>query len=112
MRTALPHTTQLCSISEPSSQGELHQALPARQENSTGCSGNTSPQGIWWCTWKAMLHTSKTTRNFLSLYPCKSTSNVERSTSVIAPYPGLTPAFVACSTNVGEGLVKLSHMQW
>ena len=32
MRTALPHTRQFCSISEPSSQGELHQALPARQE--------------------------------------------------------------------------------
>jgi len=24
----------------------------------------------------------------------------------------LAPAFVACSTNVGEGLVKLSHVQW
>jgi len=31
----------------------------------------------------------------------------------VASYPGLlTPAFVACSTNVGEGLVKLSHVQW
>ena len=31
----------------------------------------------------------------------------------IASYPGLlTPAFVACSTNAGEGLVKLSHVQW
>jgi len=30
----------------------------------------------------------------------------------VASYPGLlTPAFVACSTNVGEGLVKLSHVQ-
>jgi len=29
----------------------------------------------------------------------------------IAPYPGLlTPAFVTCSTNAGEGLVKLSHV--
>ena len=29
----------------------------------------------------------------------------------IASYPGLPPpAFVACSTNTGEGLVKLSHM--
>jgi len=28
-------------------------------------------------------------------------------------YPGLlAPAFVACSTNAGEGLVKLSHMVW
>ena len=28
----------------------------------------------------------------------------------VASYPGLlTPAFVACSTNAGEGLVKLSH---
>jgi len=28
-------------------------------------------------------------------------------------YPGLlTPAFVARSTNTGEGLVKLSHVQW
>ena len=27
-------------------------------------------------------------------------------------YPGLlTPSFVACSTNVGEGMVKLSHVQ-
>ena len=31
----------------------------------------------------------------------------------IALYPGLlAPAFVACSTNVGEGLVKLSHVVW
>jgi len=31
----------------------------------------------------------------------------------IASYPGLlTPAFVACSTNTEEGLVKLSHMVW
>jgi len=28
-------------------------------------------------------------------------------------YPGLLiPAFVTCSTNTGEGLVKLSHVQW
>ena len=32
---------------------------------------------------------------------------------VVASYPDLlAPAFVACSTNVGEGLVKLSHMVW
>ena len=31
--------------------------------------------------------------------------------TLVALYPGLlTPAFVACSTNVGEGLVKLSHV--
>jgi len=31
----------------------------------------------------------------------------------IALYPGLlTPAFVTCSTNMGEGLVKLSHVVW
>jgi len=31
----------------------------------------------------------------------------------VALYPGLLdPAFVACSTNAGEGLVKLSHMVW
>ena len=30
----------------------------------------------------------------------------------VASYPGLlTPPFVACSTNVGEGLVKPSHVQ-
>jgi len=30
----------------------------------------------------------------------------------LASYPGLlTPAFVTCSTDAGEGLVKLSHMQ-
>jgi len=30
----------------------------------------------------------------------------------LASYPGLfTPAFVAYRTNVGEGLVKLSHVQ-
>ena len=29
----------------------------------------------------------------------------------LASYPGLlAPAFVACSTNAGEGLVKLSHV--
>ena len=33
------------------------------------------------------------------------------STPSLASYPGLlTPAFVALSTNVGEGLVKLSHV--
>jgi len=32
---------------------------------------------------------------------------------LLASYPGLlTPAFVACSTNVVEGVVKLSHVQW
>jgi len=31
----------------------------------------------------------------------------------LASYPGLlAPVFVACSTNAGEGLVKLSHMVW
>ena len=31
----------------------------------------------------------------------------------VALYPGLlTPAFVACSTNLGEVLVKLSQVQW
>jgi len=31
----------------------------------------------------------------------------------LALYSGLlAPAFVACSTNTGEGLVKLSHVQW
>ena len=31
----------------------------------------------------------------------------------LASYPGLlAPAFVACSTNAGEGLVKLSHVVW
>jgi len=30
---------------------------------------------------------------------------------LLASYTGLlAPAFVACSTNAGEGLVKLSHM--
>jgi len=30
---------------------------------------------------------------------------------ILASYPGLfSAAFVACSTNVGEGLVKLSHV--
>jgi len=33
------------------------------------------------------------------------------STAKLASYPGLlAPAFVACSTNAGEGLVKLSHV--
>ena len=33
--------------------------------------------------------------------------------SLLASYPGLlTPAFVACNTNAGEGLVKLSHVVW
>ena len=31
----------------------------------------------------------------------------------LASYPGLLiPVFVACTTNVGEGLVKLSHLVW
>ena len=33
--------------------------------------------------------------------------------NVLASYPGLlTPVLVTSSANVGEGLVKLSHMQW
>jgi len=33
--------------------------------------------------------------------------------SALASYPGLlAPAFVTCSTNAGEGLVKLSHVVW
>jgi len=32
-------------------------------------------------------------------------------TDQLVSYPGLlTPVFVACSTNMGEGLVKLSHV--
>ena len=35
---------------------------------------------------------------------------IERSFE-LASFPGLlAPAFVACSTNAGEGLVKLSHV--
>jgi len=31
---------------------------------------------------------------------------------LVASYTGLfAPAFVACSTNVGEGLIKLRHVQ-
>ena len=31
----------------------------------------------------------------------------------LASYPGLlAPVFIACSTNAGEGLVKLSHVVW
>ena len=37
---------------------------------------------------------------------------MHRPACMVASYPGLlTPAFVTCSTNTGEGLVKLSHMQ-
>ena len=44
--------------------------------------------------------------------PPKSKKNVTSGWEV-ASYPGLlTPAFVACSTNLGEGAVKLSHVQW
>jgi len=33
------------------------------------------------------------------------------TTASIALYPGLlTPAFITCSINAGEGLVKLSHV--
>jgi len=38
---------------------------------------------------------------------------LQHHTKLVVLYPGLlAPPFVACSTNVGEGLVKLSHMQW
>jgi len=38
---------------------------------------------------------------------------VELTALDLASYPGLlTPAFVACSANAGEGLVKLSHVVW
>jgi len=37
----------------------------------------------------------------------------EASLSDLASYPGLlTPVFFACRTNAGEGLVKLSQVQW
>jgi len=36
---------------------------------------------------------------------------LSQSGSGLASYPGLlAPVFVACSTNTGEGLVKLSHV--
>jgi len=42
---------------------------------------------------------------------CWSHSNTMYCTYSLASYPGLlAPAFVACSTNAGEGLVKLSHV--
>ena len=43
-------------------------------------------------------------------YPSSSNDGTCRIT-LEASYPGLlTPAFVTCSTNAGEGLVKLSHV--
>ena len=40
-----------------------------------------------------------------------SNASLPMTKQILASYPGLlTPAFVACSTNVGEGLVKLSHV--
>jgi len=37
----------------------------------------------------------------------------DESCSQLASYPDLlTPAFVTCSTNTAEGLVKLGHVQW
>ena len=53
--------------------------------------------------------------NKYRLYPCPvgyKTCYIPWERSVVS-YPGLlTPAFVACSTNNGEGLVKLSYVQW
>jgi len=41
-----------------------------------------------------------------------SETNKKSRSVLVASYPGrLIPAFFTCSTNVGEGLVKLSHMQ-
>ena len=51
--------------------------------------------------------------SYYSVYgkPVSTTCHVV-SCQTLASYPGLlAPAFVACSTNAGEGLVKLSHMQ-
>jgi len=54
---------------------------------------NALSEGMWWC-------------------PLINAQFVLRRLS-LASYPGLlTPVFVACSTNTGEGLVKLSHMVW
>ena len=49
-------------------------------------------------------------RGFTQQYWASPCSGIH-SVAVLASYPGLlTPAFVACSTNAGEGLVKLSHV--
>ena len=54
------------------------------------------------------LHNCHLLLNKLKVWP---TVHSPELTGCLASYPGLlTPAFVACSTNTGEGLVKLSHM--
>jgi len=51
--------------------------------------------------------------NFIleNFYPLNFLFNQTYCAYAVASYPGLlAPAFVACSTNAGEGLVKLSHV--
>ena len=42
--------------------------------------------------------------------PVRNYTVAKTARVMLASYPGLlAPVFVACSTNAGEGLVKLSH---
>jgi len=55
-------------------------------------------------------HSSNTISNHEYAKTCSFKGNLP--TKSLALYPGLlTPEFVACSTNMGGGLVKLRHMQ-
>ena len=64
-----------------------------------------------WVTTRCHEDIHKHPLSCLSLWQCNL--QCTKSTPCLALYPGLlTPVFVACSTNVWEGLVKLSHVQW
>jgi len=66
----------------------------------------------WYVTVLLITHHFCTDTHYIALHTPITLITLHNRLSV-ASYPGLlTPMFVACSTNMGEGLVKLSHMVW
>jgi len=57
------------------------------------------------------MHGQTDTGHILHIYVGLAQACPEYTVCSLVSWPS-HPAFVACSTNTGEGLVKLSHMVW
>jgi len=88
-------STSLCDTWSPTSQWYLWLCDCPSHANSKTAVLLQYLMGCWW-----------------GLLKCNANS-ARRYSLPLASYPGLLdPVFVACSTNAGEGLVKLSHVVW
>ena len=83
-------------------------------ETESSASGGRST----WVLWEFLLMTENDGQNFCLHFTqflnCYAAQIITYGgISPLASYPGpLTPVFVARNTNMGEGLAKLSHLQW